>query len=232
MTTDILIRTYEKDLDWLGYALKSIHKHVTGWRRIVIAIPKGQGHLLSHLTAETVIEVDDLPNGYIGQQLTKMEAWKYTDADAVLFWDSDVIATEPHDVAEYFKEGKPILWCTPWDKVGDAICWKGCTEQALGFEPPFEYMRRMPVLHLRGALVDCYYYVERTVGKSLERYLSSVDRFSEFNVIGAFVHQFQHKDYAVINTEEQAPPPQKIFQGWSWGGITEEVKQRLKQAGL
>ena len=73
MTTDIFIRTYEKDLGWLVYALASIQKYVTGHRNIVITIPKGQEHHISHLTAETVIAVGDMDDGYLGQQLPRDE---------------------------------------------------------------------------------------------------------------------------------------------------------------
>lgn len=224
MQVDIFIRTYHKDLEFLALALRSIHAKVTGFRRIIIAIPKGQGHLLKHLTAETVIEVDDLPNGYIGQQLTKMEAWRYTDADFVLFWDSDVIASEPHDVSEYFEDGKPILWCTPWDKVGDAICWKDCTTKALGWEPDMEYMRRMPILHRTDALRWCDMHHIARHRMTLRGYLGSLDRFSEFNAIGGYVAKMRRMDYAIRNTEETPPPPSKIKQFWSWGGVTDEAR--------
>ncbi len=95
MHVDIFIRTYKNDLPWLAYALKSIHKYVTGHRNIIVAIPMDQVRLLSHLSVEKVVGVHDLEDGYLGQQLTKMQAWKLTDADAVVFWDSDVVATRP-----------------------------------------------------------------------------------------------------------------------------------------
>ena len=96
MNVDIFIRTYEKDLEWLKYALKSIHLHVTGYRNIVITIPNAS--LLSGCSVEKVIQVKDLKDGYLGQQLTKMTANLYTDADAIVFWDSDVIACEPESI--------------------------------------------------------------------------------------------------------------------------------------
>ena len=230
MQVDIFIRTYHKDLPWLAHALRSIHSKVTGWRRIIIAIPKGQGHLLSHLTAETVIEVDDLEDGYIGQQLTKMKAWRYTDADAVVFWDSDVVASEPHDIMEeYFSDGKPILYCTPWEHVGDAICWKGCTTEALGWEPPMEYMRRMPIVHRTDALAACCVYICRQHGLTMTGYMMTRARFSEFNAIGAYVAAYMPRLYDIRDTTKDEVRPSKIRQFWSWGGFTDEVNAQLEQ---
>jgi hypothetical protein len=232
MTTTIFIRTYEKDLGWLAYALASIQKYVTGHKDIVITIPKGQEHHLAHLTAETVIAVDDMEDGYLGQQLTKMEAWKYTGHDCVLFWDSDVIATEPIDIQqEYFKDGKPILYKTKYSSIPDCP-WRAITEKAMCRPVEWEYMRRMPMLHLRDSLGDCCAYVERSQGVSLRRYIEAQPfrEFSEFNVIGAFAAEFQFRDYAILDTESIDMPPNKVFQGWSWGGITPEVLATINKA--
>ena len=231
MRVDIFIRTYHKDLEWLNYALASIHKHVTGYRNIIITIPSGQGHLLSHLTAEKVIEVHDLPDGYLGQQLTKMEAWQHTDADCILFWDSDVIASEPIDIrTEYFHEGKPILYKTRYSSIESP--WKTITEKAVGFPVEWEYMRRMPLVYWRDTLGDACVWIEKTQGVSLRPYLESqpLRHFSEFNAIGAFAEFIQAADYHIVDTESIDMPPNKVQQHWSWGGITSEVQQSINKA--
>lgn len=230
MSTDIFIRTYVNDLDWLAYALKSIHKHVTGYRRIIIAIPQGQGHLLSHLTAETVIEVPDLEDGYLGQQLTKMQAWKYTDADAIVFWDSDVVATQPiHIQTEYFKDGKPILYKTMYTSL-PGCPWQAVTEKAVGFVPEWEYMRRMPLVYLRKTLEDVEKFLVFQHQESLEWHIKSCPQrsFSEFNTIGALVDAHSPQDYTIIDTESIIMPPNKVEQFWSWGRINSEVEAKLK----
>jgi hypothetical protein len=232
MTTDIFIRTYHKDIEWLNYALASIHKHVRGWRNIVITIPHGQSHLLSHLTAEQVIEVEDLEDGYIGQQLTKMEAWKYTDADCVLFWDSDVLAKEPIDIhAEYFKDGKPILYKTKYSSL-PGCPWQAITEKALGVSLGWEYMRRMPIIHRRAALRDTVEFIEDAQGVSLRTYLDAQPHkaFSEFNAIGAIVDLLHMGEYTIIDTESIDMPHNKVEQFWSWGQIGPKELDRIKRA--
>lgn len=237
-TTDIFIRTYDKDLPWLAYALKSIHKYVTGYREIVICIPEGQGHLLAHLTQERVIEVEDLQDGYIGQQLTKMEAWRYTKADAIVYWDSDVIATEPLNITkDLFKDGKPILYKTRYSLIsshGHDCPWQSITEKAVGFGVEWEYMRRMPLTYLRDDIGDACAYLERAQGVSLRNFLSALPGrdFSEFNAIGAFIDSYRNDFYAIIDTDTIEMPRNKVNQEWSWGGVTPEVIERMKAAGL
>ncbi len=228
MTVDVFIRTYHKDIPWLEHALRSIHKHVTGYRRIIVTIPQGQGELLAHLTAETVIEVLDLKDGYMGQQLTKMEAWRYTDADAVLFWDSDTVATEPVDIAtEYLRDGKPLIYMTPYDQVGAAKMWQQPTEITAGWWLGFEYMRRLPLLYRTDTLKACCEYIEQKKGVDLSVYIDNLERFSEFNVIGAYADREEGSRYAFVNTDDEMPPPNKVRQFWSWGGITPEVQAQL-----
>ena len=40
MTTDIFLRSYAGDIAWVPWALRSIHRFVTGIRDIVISVPR------------------------------------------------------------------------------------------------------------------------------------------------------------------------------------------------
>lgn len=238
MHVDIFIRTYSKDLPWLAYALKSIHKYVTGYRNIIIAIPEKERHLLNHLTAETVIGVKDLEDGYLGQQLTKMQAWRYTDADAVVFWDSDVVATRPIDIrTEYFNDGKPIVYKTRYSSInanGQACPWQPITAKAVGFVPEWEYMRRMPLVYLTRTLALCEDYMDRKHSRTLASYLHAQPHraFSEFNVLGAYAEENAADRYHFIDTESIDMPPCAVDQMWSWGKITDEVMEKMRAYGL
>lgn len=243
MTTDLFIRTYRNDLEWLTYALKSIHKYVTGYRNIIIAIPMDDVRLLSHLTQEKVVGVHDLDDGYLGQQLTKMQAWKLTDAEAIVFWDSDVVATRPIDVrTEYFKDGKIILYKTRYSSLnavnvpgGGVGCpWQPITAKAVGFTPEWEYMRRMPLVFMGATLRASEEFMETAHRTTLERYISAQPHraFSEFNVLGALADFHKHPGYHFIDTESIDMPPNAVDQQWSWGGLTNEVKIKLASYGL
>lgn len=226
MTVDIFIRTYSKDLKWLEHALRSIHKHVTGFRRIVIAIPDATP--LAHLTQETVVQVEDLPDGYIGQQFTKMNAHLYTDSDAVVFWDSDVIACEPVDVSEWFKDKKPIIYKTRYSTI--QCPWQPITEKAVGLPVEWEYMRRMPLVYFTDTLRACVAHVEQVHGMSLRDYLKIQPHraFSEFNVMGAYAERFEADKYAFIDTDSVTMPRNKVHQFWSWSGLDAKDLEQIK----
>jgi len=241
MTLDLFIRTYPRDFQWLNYALKSIRKYVTGYRNIIVCSPDISG--LQHLTAEKVFRCDDLPDGYVGQQYTKLNAWHYTDADFITYWDSDVVATEPIDAwEEYFADlptgepGEPdlapIIWKTKYASLCDnARIWQPVVEKWLGFKPEYEYMRRMPLTYNRDTVQECWSYLG---GLRLGEYMRQAPHreFTEFNILGAYAATYQPEGYVFKDTEVEAPPPNKVVQNWSWGGMTPEVMAVLEKADL
>ncbi len=224
MTTDIFIRSYKKDFDWLKYCLMSIEKFVSGHRKIIISVPaEDLQHLdCSQIKGCVISWVPVCENGYIDQQINKLCAYKLTDADNILFVDSDCYFIKPTNVSEYFISGLPILMKTRYESVGDAICWKKPTEEILGCEVLFEYMRRLPMLLKRN-----------TLQKFDEKYnslaLANRKSLSEFNLLGAFAEGNQIGEYYVIDTEKDPYPIAPAVQGWSWGGLTEGIENHIKE---
>ena len=227
MNVDIFIRTYEKDLEWLKYALKSIRLHVTGYRNIVITIPDER--LIAKSSDYVVIQVEDLKDGYLGQQFTKMNAHLYTDADAVVFWDSDVMACEPVDVSEWFYNGKPIVYKTSYNSIDTP--WKPITEKVVGFSVEWEYMRRMPLVYFTDTIAASSKWIENKHKVTLRKYLNSQPyrTFSEFNAIGAYAEKFEGHRYEFIDTETVELPKNKVHQFWSWSGLDSKDLEQIKQ---
>lgn len=247
MNVDIFIRTYHKDLEWLKYALKSIRLHVTGYRNIVITIPDES--LIAKSSDYVVIQVEDLKDGYLGQQFTKMNAHLYTDADAVLFWDSDLIACEPVDISEWTLDGKPIILKTSYHSIeftlnktplteesmrtllSNTLNWKKITEKALGFSVESEYMRRLPFFYFTDTIAASSKWIENKHKVTLREYLNSQPyrTFSEFNAIGAYAEKFESDRYAFIDTDTNEIPKNKLHQFWSWSGLDSNDLKQIKQ---
>lgn len=233
MTTDIFIRTYENDLEWLKYCLKSIHKYVTGYRNIIICIPEPQKKLLDswNLTAEKVVTCPVYKEDYLGQQISKIESYKYTDAEAIVFVDSDCCFNAPVDLSkELFENGLPIIYKTLYTSVGDAICWKEITEKTVDHELEYEYMRRLPFIFLSKTLKSASLYIKLKHDCELDKYILRQPgrHFSEFNYLGAYAELNEKENYYFRDTEKEGYGNMYLKQNWSWGGITPEIKAELE----
>lgn len=224
MTTDIFIRTYSKDINWLKYCILSINKFVSGHRKMIVCIPQDEAHLLNDFKINGVIIGWEpvTKNGYVDQQINKLRAHTMTDADNILFVDSDCYFTRPTDISEYFIDSKPFLMKTRYELVGDAICWKLPTDKVLKGDFKYEYMRRMPLLFKRNTLQKLDSMVD-----SLS--LADMDSVSEFNLLGAFADTYQKGEYHIIDTEKDPFPGSPAIQGWSWGGLTVGIENKMKE---
>lgn len=230
-TTDIVIRTYSKDLEWLKYALQSIHKFCSGFRDIIIVIPESQKHLLDefNLTHEKVFTCPDYKDDYLGQQITKIYADQYSDAEYIMYGDSDTLITNPIKPEFLFRENKPIILKTNYEKLGNAVPWKVVTEKALGFGVEFEFMRRHPFLYHSSTLKAFREYMKELHGKEINEFINEQPNraFSEFNAVGAFANKFEHDKYYFQDTETEPLPPLYVRQFFSWGGLTDEVMKEI-----
>lgn len=215
MKVDIFIKSYLNDFKLLRYALVSIEKNVTGYNNIILLIPEKEKDKHEFdtriLPPRTLIHyVNEYGKGWLYQQWCKVNAAAYSDADYILFSDSDCIFTKPINVQDYI--GTPEILYTSWDKVGDAIVWRKPTEAIMGEVVPFEFMRRNCLVYHRSTLVDMNIWNHK-----LEDIILGSERFSEFNLIGAYAFKFERDKYNFINTDEWQYTEPKAVQLWSHG---------------
>lgn len=230
---DIFIRTYASDLQWLVYTLQSINKYCTGFRNVVIVIPEKQKHLLDgfNLTREKVFTCPEYKDDYLGQQITKLYADEYSDADYLLFIDSDSPFIRPCTPADFTRDGRPLILKTKYEKVAEAIMWKPITEKVLGYNIDYEFMRRLPFCYHSSTLKSLREYIKEKQGKELSQYVQEQPQrqFSEFNTVGAYADKFQPEKYVFQDTDDGELPVLYVRQFWSWGGLTEDVIAEMKK---
>lgn len=216
MSTAIFIKSYAKDFRWLNYCLKSICKYVTGYSEVVLMLDEGSNTELHHLTElpnKIRIEwVSKEGDGYIFQQYCKLVAHHYTKADKIMFVDSDCIFTQPLDLSTLLNN--PELLYTPYSMVGDAICWKKCTEKAVLQTVEFEFMRRNGLIYHRSTLEN----FEAFLG-DLKEYVLSQKVFSEFNALGAYAWFNELEKYTWVNTATEPFNEPLVMQLWSHGEL-------------
>jgi len=222
MNVALFVRSYEKDFQWLKYSIQSMNKYLTGVEDKILVVPWNT-QIPSEIEVffDHVVESYQYENmdGYVAQQFDKIDAYKYTNRDYILYSDSDCIYTGPFDVSTMFDHNYPVLGMTPYKQLegSDGHMWKGITEGLLGFSVSHEFMRTFPIIHRRDTVVDFsndYPNIyKRVTGRNI----------SEFNLLGAYAFKKEHN---YIFTEDVPRYPCKQY--WSWSGLTNEERAEIE----
>ena len=226
MKTSIFIKTWSGDIPWLKYCLQSIKLYGSGFEEVVIVADESCVQDVYPIAdGARVIPVGDWTNGYIQQQWVKLNADQYTDADQILFVDSDCVFHTPFTPESYMRDGKPILLKTDYQLLGSSIVWQAITSDFVGWYVDYEYMRRLPWMYKRSSLQN----FRKTYLKLYNHLYGMEDRsFSEFNVLGAYIDRFEKDQYYISDTSVWMSES-VAEQFWSWGGITPEIQTRINQ---
>lgn len=239
MTTSIFLRSYRDDLKWMPYALRSIHKFVSGITNIIICVPREDVPAFKSLniTPEHVmVSQRTTGDGYLDQQISKLLADFYTGSSHVLYWDSDVLATRPFSPSDLMIDGKPRCLMTPYSKLvnadgSPATPWQPIVEKAIGNPVSHEYMRCHPFLVPREALDGLRKHMEELHGCNTADYVARqpLRAFSEFNVLMAWAHWKRPDLFSWWDTEEKGVPEPFVKQFWSYSGLTDEERTEMER---
>jgi hypothetical protein len=222
-TIDIFIKSYRPDFWLLHFALRSITRNVTGYNNIVLLIPEKDKYDFDTrvLPDRTLIHyVEDKSPGWLAQQWYKMSAYNYSNADYIMFSDSDCIFTYPINLQDYIIDDKPEILYTNWDLVGDALAWRRPTEIFMGESVPYEFMRRNCLIYHRSTLLHIAGY-----SPDLENTIMKSEKWSEFNCFGAFAYKYERDKYSFVDTANWTFVPAKSEQVWSHASKKEGVSE-------
>jgi len=210
-TIDIFYKSYKKDFWLLHYSLLSITKNVTGYNNIILLIPEADKHDFDTrvLPDRTLIHyIHEDGNGYLFQQWCKINAASYSEADYILFADSDCFFDHKINLQDFIP--LPEILYTSYDQLPDAIIWKKPTEQLIGEEINWEFMRRNCLIFHRSTLVNLNKW-----NPKLKDIIMNSHRFSEFNLMGAYAWKFEREKYNFVNTDNWQYVEPKAIQVWS-----------------
>ena len=236
-TIGIFIRSYDGDAKWLQRTLPIMVARARGYDDIaVVGIPD------ECLTVRQIAEdcgvrfVEDrlagrIIDGYINQQYTKMRADLFMQTDYILYVDSDCVCTEEHAPDILFDDGLPVMLYSDWEHVGgrvgggDASCWFEPTKNALGFEPAYEFMRKLPLLYPYEVVRGCRQHIELQHMTTLAKYLGRQNTFSEFNAIGAYAYAHHRDKFKWVCPETEGIPYNPWRQFWSHGDMDTQLAE-------
>lgn len=209
MATDIFIKTCNADAQYHQYCLGSIEKYCKGFRN-------------------TVVIEGEHPKGYLQQQVIKLHADTYSDADLFLITDSDTLFTEPVTPESFLRNGKTIWLMTPWTtemlEHPGTRKWLEVMTDFFGESPPAEFMRRQPFMVPRWLTENLREFCIQRFGRTIGQYVMEKGCFSEFNIMGFYAWLFYRDEISWINTEEELPPP-SVRQFWSHDPVSKNLSE-------
>jgi len=232
--TDFIIRTYRGDGHWLIYLLRSIEKFVSrkAFRNIIITYDISDAHFFqtilpkfSQLPIKTVItrqsegwKYGANNGGYHAQMYSKMQAYKYSDAEYFVHVDSDCLFNTFVDSSHFFdREGRVYVKSIPYSSLTENYrVWKGAAEGMLKITVENETMTRFPFTFPRNLYPAVLSHISNAHGG--EDVLSVMQRLPvviEFTTLGAYLTKFMPNMWVPL-------PPDKeyiLYQAWSWGGF-------------
>lgn len=236
----IFIVTHAKDFEWLSYCLLSVFRFGSGFKDVVVALPKtdepGLTGVYSTLAKHfpvirlKIAEFDQAPPplGHLHHNIIKCRADEYSDADYILHMDSDCIFTESVTPETFMSEGKPVLLVKSWatierDKTG-SICWREPANRALGFQTTHETMQRQPLVYHRGLYPAVRRHMEALHGIPFDKYVLAQKNtypcgFAEFNTLGSFAIRHLPDCYHIIDVGHLPHPHNPVRQYWSHGPL-------------
>jgi hypothetical protein len=262
MALKLFIKTWVNDWQWVKQAMISVNKTCRDEVHWNICIDDGTAEEFAkvciQVTQESpkknnilVKEVSTLwpdamkiKEGYLRQQWIKMNANRMMGDHIFWIWDSDLIAQkvfQMHDFCGF--GGKPIYWFSQYNSIlggSDDNAHRSRIQMIKDIygvpDVPFEWMRCIPIPQIGGILrhaSETSYWK-----KAFDMLVAGDARFSEFNVIGQFCHQYFPDAFDWRNTHNypgktfSGPLGDKNFfvsQGYSWNGMPESVSEFVKK---
>jgi uncharacterized protein DUF6492 len=232
VNVDIFIRSYYKDFQWLRYCLRSIEKYSRGFRKTILVVPRSSAERLAWFGLDQRVEThicDNFADDYLGQQVTKLHADTYTDADFICHVDSDCVFRRkitPHDLV---CGGKAIIPITSYRACPEEVGWQRLSERFLSRPVEYDFMRRQPLVFPRWLYAAIRIQTERLHKKSLHDYVNSQPArgFSEYNALGGFAY-YNHFDGFIWRERCEWVPDESFCRWyWSWGGISASIRTEM-----
>ncbi|MEV6778649.1 hypothetical protein [Streptomyces syringium] len=232
-TVDIVIRSHAKDFPWLRHCLAGVRRWCSGFRHVVVVIPRKSAPRLARygIEADRIVQCVDYPEDYLGQQVTKVFADELTDADFIAHLDSDCIVRRPLSPADLVdKVARPRVLYTPGQYFHRGAPWRAATEHCLGHPVGSDYMRRQPLVYPRWLYAGLREYLQRLHGVAPAAFIQAQSPlgFSEFNALGAYAHRHHREAFAWVLHPSPAYDETWTRVFWSWSGVTPTVEQELR----
>jgi hypothetical protein len=200
---DILIRTYFRDFRWLSLCLRAISAHVEGHRDIVVVMPPSSLERLPRDHAAfgrsvRILTCGEYADDYLGQQITKLTADAFTDADHVAIVDSDCICHAPCSLQTLlFEGGRPVMRYRGRSRRPESDGWRACIADFHGASTPFDPVTASPWLYPANLFAELRATACRRHHMSIDDWVlgRSLDRVSEISLLAGQAWLHRREDF-------------------------------------
>ncbi|MFF8836968.1 hypothetical protein [Streptomyces sp. NPDC015130] len=214
----------------MRYALAAVEKWCHGFADVVVVTPRtGAAAVRRAVRGDVRLTVcPDYRDDYLGQQVTKLYADEFTDADLICHLDSDVVFDRPVSPADLLAAGRPWIVRKAVTLLGRHRPWLAPTEEFLGRPVAHDFMQQPPFTYPRGLYAEVRALCRERHGTPLARYVAGRPPrgFSEFNVLGAHAHA-AHRTAFTWYDADTAEVPRLCRWYWSRGGIDAPLRREL-----
>ena len=246
---DLFLKTYKDDFKKTILLITSLNKYAVGFNDLIIVTDSDDNNdynSIDNLNLNIVIHKEKVPEieyndhlkrgiGYIWQQIVKLYAFNYSDADAYIMLDSDYIFTEHFSINSYKNNIGKFTWhYRDWNIFKDStdkcnemkgdinditqFChtkWSLCTKYIF---PKFDNVDTMVLPHFvitKSILESLHLYLKQEFNKTVYDLMFdsiNIEYPSEFQIIGNFIRNTSNNDYELINCDQIIIPDSYILQ--------------------
>jgi hypothetical protein len=246
-TVDILVKTHPPDYDWLPYLFRSMAR-VRGYRSLVLLLeeqypdPPDLPDYVVVKRSRRYVGTDYCSN--LGAVMERLRAWSYTDAERIVFVDSDCVWSRDVDLQAEptINLARPVVLWRTWHDAGPAAFLRGPAAETLGYQPPRETMVRYPFTFPREVLSRCWDFIggesrlsRLTTKEARDAHPHSPEIYllppTDWNVLGSFA--IDHTPDLVTPVNWRDAGPACVHQFWSHDRPTAPaVREVLGRLGL
>jgi len=236
MNTDIFITSAIRHYPWLVCCLRTIEKHCHGFRQTVLVADEKYSDRWNELARRfpflRVVLVPEHGDGHLVQMAHKTGAYKFTDADLILYADADYLFRQSCVPDDFMRDGKPLLVMSSYESLRHAhvapdgsthpVPWQPVTEKAFGGPVEFEYMRIPGQLYPRWLPQLASAYISKQFNMPAKAYILSCEPtpewprhgYCEFNFMGAVAHKLHPDKFSLFDLMADSVATGKLMAGW------------------
>ncbi len=235
MTCDIFIRSYWRDFPWLEYCIKAIERYCHDFNEVVVVIPENSRPWLSRhpgILGNSRLEIDrNYSDDYLGQQVTKLHADTFSQADLICHIDSDCIISRPIQPEDIAPGGIPRVYTRPIAALPRHWPWTQPTQEFLECNVSHDFLQYPPFTFPKWLYPLLRTWTSETKGTSLEDWIMSrpARGFSEFNALAAYAYIHYRDKFIWTRATDMGEAEQCCKWFWSWGGLNDSIRHDIEE---